>query len=280
MNRGDARHIALGRLKDAAIPRPGLEADLLCEEAFGCSREELLAHPELLINQREEQRLLALMEARGRHCPMAYLTGRASFWGLDLEVGPGCLIPRPETELLIETALDWFHGGRFLDWGTGSGCVALALLSERENSRALMLEKNPPALRWAWRNLKRFPFLDRALLWHGASIESVPSAWLPFDLIVGNPPYIPSSEIPSLMADVRLYEPKEALDGGRDGLDDVKAILRGAVRALVPGGLLLLEIGGNRQAEELKRFPAEELEVVQVKKDLSGTDRIVVWRHR
>lgn len=280
MNRGNARRIALERLKDAGIPRPGLEADLLCGEAFGCSREEFLAHPEIPIGHGEEQKLLVLIEARTRRCPVAYLRGRASFWGLDLEVGPGCLVPRPETELLVETALECFHGGRFLDWGTGSGCVALALLSERENARALMLEKSPLALSWAWRNLKKSPFRDRAVLWHGSSIESIPSRWLPFELIVGNPPYIPSAEISSLMSDVRLYEPIEALDGGCDGLDDIRAILSGASWALAPGGWLLLEIGGSGQAEALESFPAEELELVQVKRDLSGKDRIVVWRHR
>lgn len=280
MNRGEARRYALERLKGMGIPRAGLDADVLCSEAFDCSREFLLAHPEDLITREQEENLARLLEARILRKPVAYIRGRTSFWQMDVEVGPGCLVPRPETEILVETALEFFRGSRFLDWGTGSGCVALALLSERPAAQGLMLEKSPAALAWAWRNLQRSGYRDRALLWHGSSLESIPSSWIPLDLIVGNPPYIPTSEIDSLMPDVKLYEPHQALDGGPDGLDDVKAILAGAGRLLVPGGAVLLEIGGARQVEILKNLPIEGLDLVRVSTDLSGTDRIVVWRHR
>jgi release factor glutamine methyltransferase len=280
MNRGEARRFVHGRLKANGIHRAALEADLLCSEAFGCSRESLLTHPEESVAPVQAKRLFSLLEARILRKPLAYIRGKASFWGMDLEVGEGCLVPRPETEILVETALEFFGGGRFLDWGTGSGCVALALLSARPASQGLMLEKSPAALAWAWRNLRRTSFQDRALLWHGCSLESIPSSWVPLDLIVGNPPYIPTSEMAGLMPDVRLYEPHQALDGGPDGLDDVKAILAGANRLLVSGGTVLLEIGGARQVEILRSTPAERLELVRVEKDLSGKERIVVWRHR
>ncbi len=280
MNRGEARRFALAKLKANGLSRAALEADLLCTEAFGCSRESLLAYPEEPVAPGQAKQLVSLLEARILRKPLAYIRGQASFWRMDLEVGEGCLVPRPETEILVETALEFFHRGRFLDWGTGSGCVALALLSERTTSRGLMLEKSPAAIFWAWRNLRRTAFQDRALLWHGSSLESIPSSWIPLDLIVGNPPYIPSPEIAKLMPDVRLYEPHQALDGGPEGLDDVKAILAGARRLLVPGGVLLLEIGGAKQVETLRREPAEGLDLIRVKKDLSGKDRIVVWRHR
>lgn len=280
MNRGEARRFALERLRTNGLSCAALEADLLCSEAFGCSRESLLAHPAETVAPGQAKQLVCLLEARIRRRPLAYIRGQASFWGTDLEVGEGCLVPRPETETLVETALEFFHCGRFLDWGTGSGCVALALLSERTTSRGLMLEKSPAAIFWAWRNLRRTGFQDRALLWHGSSLESIPSSWVPLDLIVGNPPYIPTSEIAGLMPDVRLYEPHQALDGGPDGLDDVRTILAGAGRLLAPGGAVLLEIGGARQVEILRNTPVEELDLVRVKKDLSGRDRIVVWRHR
>lgn len=280
MNRGEARRLAFERLKSMGISRAGLDADILCAEAFDCSREFLLAHPEDLITREQEENLLCLIEDRILHRPVAYIRGRTSFWGMDIEVGPGCLVPRPETETLVETALEFFRGGRFLDWGTGSGCVALALLSERPAAQALMLEKSPAAIAWAWRNLRRSGSLDRVLLWHGSSLESIPSSWIPLDLIVGNPPYIPTSEIDNLMPDVKLYEPHLALDGGPDGLDEVKAILAGAGRVLAPGGAVLLEIGGTKQVEILKNLPIDGLDLVRVNTDLSGTDRIVVWRHR
>ncbi|HOV28671.1 MAG TPA: peptide chain release factor N(5)-glutamine methyltransferase [Synergistales bacterium] len=280
MNRGQVRFEVRERLRKSGIPLAALEADILCSEVFGCSREDLLAHPERQVKPEEVHRLFSLAEARIARVPVAYLKGRASFWGLDLLVGRGCLIPRPETELLVETALELFSKGRFLDWGTGSGCLALALLAEREEAMAVMMEKSPLALAWAWRNLVRFPFQHRALLWHGSSIRQIPSAWLPFDLIVGNPPYIPSSEIPSLMEDVRLYEPILALDGGPDGLQQVRNILREAESALLPGGWLLLEIGGEEQAERLKTVSSPALELAWVKRDWAGKDRIAVWRHR
>lgn len=280
MNRGQIRFQVRERLRKSGIPRAALEADILCSEVFGCSREDLLAHPERQVEPEEENRISSLAEARIARVPVAYLKGRASFWGLDLLVGPGCLIPRPETEVLVETALELFRKGRFLDWGTGSGCVALALLSEREEATALMMEKSPLALLWAWRNLNRFPFRHRALLWHGNSIRRIPSSWLPLDLIVGNPPYIPSSEVPLLMDDVRLYEPILALDGGPDGLQDVLTILRDAENALVSGGWLLLEIAGSEQAETLRAMSNQAFELVCVRKDFAGKERIAVWRRR
>ncbi len=280
MNRGETRWEVRERLRKSGIPRADLEADILCSEAFRCTREELLAHPERPVMPDEGIRLCTLVEARIKRVPVAYLRGKVSFWGQELLVGPGCLVPRPETEVLVETALELFEGGRFLDWGTGSGCIALALLSEREESMALMMEKSPLALSWAWRNLVRSPFRDRALLWHGASISGIPSAWLPFELIVGNPPYIPSSEIPLLMDDVRLYEPIQALDGGGDGLQQVRTILREAESALRSGGWLLLEIGDEKQAETLRTMPNQAFELVWVKKDLAGKERVAVWRRR
>ncbi len=280
MNRGQIRFQVRERLRKSGIPRAALEADILCSEAFGCSREELLAHPERQVKPEEVHRLSSIVEARIARVPVAYLKGGASFWGLDLLVGPGCLVPRPETEVLVETALEFFRRGRFLDWGTGSGCVAIALLSEQKEAMALMMEKSPRALLWAWRNLNRFSFLNRALLWHGDSIRKIPSSWLPLDMIVGNPPYIPSPEIPLLMDDVRLHEPILALDGGPDGLQAISAILLEAENALVSGGWLLLEIAGKEQAETLRAMSNRAFELVCVRKDLGGKERIAVWRKK
>ena len=280
MNRENARRLVIGTLREKGFDHAVLEADILCVKAFGCSRESLLAHLEEVVTPPQEETLFSLLEARLQREPVAYLKGSTSFWGMDILVGPGCLIPRPETETLVEKALDLFQGGKFADWGTGSGCVSLSILSERPKAKGLLLEKSPAALRWAWRNLSRSQFLNRALLWHGSSLGSIPSSWKPFDLIVANPPYIPSSEMETLMPDVRFYEPPEALDGGPDGLDDIRAILTDADTVLARGGFLLLEIGSPQQAESLLNSPAGNLEPVKVEKDLSGKDRVVVWRHR
>lgn len=280
MNRGTARRLAIERLRESGFESAALEADLLCSKALGCSRESLLAHLEEAVTPSEEEALFSLLKARLERVPVAYLKGSTSFWGRDILVGPGCLIPRPETETLVEKALDLFQGGNFADWGTGSGCIALAILSERPAARGLLIEKSPAALKWAWRNLSRSPFLNRALLWHGSSLGLIPSFFKPLELIVGNPPYIPSSEVESLMPDVLLYEPTGALDGGPDGLDYIWAILADADTVLARGGFLLLEIGSPQQAEILLNTPTGSLEPVEVKKDFAGKDRVVVWRHR
>jgi release factor glutamine methyltransferase len=280
MNRSEARLVVIEKLKKLGLESLSLEADLLCMEAFGCSREALRAHLDENVTPEEETSLLSLAEARESRKPMAYIRGRVSFWGMDFVVGPGCLVPRPETELLVEEALGLFTRGRFLDWGTGSGCVGLSILGERPDSSCLMLEKSPSAIRWAWRNLKLMSLFDRALLWHGSGLGSIPSEWTPFDLIVGNPPYIPSRDMGTLMPDVRHYEPLEALDGGHDGLQDVRQILSRAGDFLAKDGYLLLEIGGPEQVASLAALETEGLELVRVRKDLAGTDRIVVWRQR
>ncbi len=280
MNKGNARRLAIERLRGNGFESPVLEADILCSKAFGCTRESLLAHLEEAATPSQEEALFSILNARLLREPVAYLKGTASFWRTEIQVGPGCLIPRPETESLVERALDLFPGGRFADWGTGSGCIALAILSERPAARGLLLEKSPAALRWAWRNLSRSPFSDRALLWHGSSLGSIPSSWKPFDLIVGNPPYIPSAEMETLMPDVRLYEPPNALDGGPDGLVDIRDILADADAVLARGGWLLLEIGSSRQAGILSNTQVGNLEPVEVIKDFAGKDRVVVWRHR
>lgn len=229
---------------------------LICH-ALGISTAELLAHPERA-EARPAQELLRRREAGE---PLQYIMGEATFYGRDFRVGPGVLIPRLDTEVLIEAALSLLPDERrpftFLDWGTGSGCVAATLLLERPGAFALGADRSPAALECARGNLERYHLEGRARLLATQTPEDIDARGL--DLVVSNPPYIPSGEIAGLQREVRDYEPRLALDGGPDGLDAYRALLRRAPKWLRPGGLLLLEAGDESQSAAMRALPHEGL---------------------
>ena len=219
-----------------------------------------------------------LIERRLRHEPVAYIAGHKEFWSLDFEVGPGVLVPRPETETLIEAALtelpDRNSVTGILDLGVGSGCVLVSLLSEYPNSRGLGIDSSEAALGWARRNVLKRGMMDRTQLRVG-SWEDVEGT---FDLIVSNPPYIPTSEISALPRDIRDHEPKAALDGGPDGVDAYRSIASVLTRALRPGAMAFLEIGAGQHQLVSEIMTAAGLKVVRLALDLAGIRRCVVLR--
>ena len=209
------------------------------------------------------------------HEPIAYITGRKEFWSLDFEVGPGVLIPRPETELLVEEALKAFPDKNaalsILDLGTGSGAIPIAFLSERPNARGLGVEQSQDAMIWARKNIAR----------HQSRLQLQGDDWLmlgagQFDIIFSNPPYIESDVIPTLDPDVRDYEPLAALDGGRDGLDAYRALAPMIAARLKPGGYTFLEIGQGQEQKVPKILAASGLETIRVAPDLAGIPRCVI----
>ena len=191
-------------------------------------------------------------------------------------VEEGCLVPRPETELLVEAAAESFQGGSFLDWGTGTGCISLALLERFPQARALMAEKNPKSLRCAWRNLKERNLLGRATLWHSQSVADIPGGV--FSLVVSNPPYIPSDKIPELMPEVSIFEPRLALDGGANGLEPYSWLFQLCRRTLKPGGALCVEYGGNGQTEALRDLAPNDFVEERILRDIAGQERVLQWR--
>ena len=217
----------------------------------------------------------AAIARRLRHEPVAYILGHKEFWSLDLEVGDGVLVPRPDTETLIEEAIrmvpDRSAPLAIADLGTGTGAILLAALAEFPNAQGIGFESSPAAFGYAARNAARLA-PGRADIrmadWSGA--------FGPFDLVFSNPPYIPSAEIESLAPDVRDHEPRAALDGGLDGLDAYRALGRLLPGLLRPGGHALLEIGMGQAAAMEPLFPG--LELMRIVPDLSGIPRCVVLK--
>jgi release factor glutamine methyltransferase len=242
------------------------EARLLLASASGFSEASVLAHPERTLSVEVEDSFLGMARRRSAGEPIAYILGRKEFYGLELAVNPAVLIPRPETELLVELALEKEFSSA-LDLGTGCGAIALALKKHRPKARIVAVEASAAALVVARRNSTR---LGIEVVWrHGRWLE--PLAGERFDLIVSNPPYVAAGD-PHL-ADLS-FEPTSALVAGVDGLDAIREIIRGAPGYLVPGGRLLVEhgIGQDRAVREL--LAAAGLESVATWPDLAGIPRV------
>lgn len=278
MRIGLLRNKVVARLRAAGVSRPALEADMLLTAFLSVDRSSLYANPDREIPRERVAAFDSLVSRRERREPIEYILGKAEFFGLPLSVGPGCLIPRPETELLVELALQEGEEGFFLDWGTGSGCLAVALLHEKPLWKGIAVDASPAALQWAWRNLRDHGFLDRCLLVHADSPEKVSLPPDGVDLVVSNPPYIPTGILPDLMPEVRDYEPALALDGGDDGLSPYGSLIRHSSRILKDGGLLIVEIGDAHQAEVLSSASFSGLHFRGIFDDIEGRPRALMWR--
>ncbi|MCB5174360.1 peptide chain release factor N(5)-glutamine methyltransferase [Microvirga lenta] len=267
------------RLTEAGFGTAGLDARLLVLAALGISATDLIARPDTLLTPAEAERLEAFARRRLAHEPVARIVGEREFWGLPFTLSPETLVPRPDTETLIETVLallpDRQARLRIVDFGTGSGCILTALLHELPHAEGLGIDRSFDALRTARRNAQRNGVGDRSLF---AASDWASALQGRFDLIVSNPPYIASPVIPGLDAEVREHDPVLALDGGADGLDAYRILLGEAKRLLVPGGLMVLEIGYD-QAEALQRLArAHALEILRVAHDLSSNPRCVALK--
>lgn len=212
------------------------------------------------------------------HEPLAYITGHKEFWSLDFEVGPGVLVPRSETETLVEAALralpDRYGRYRVLDLGTGSGCLLLAVLTEYPSATGTGVDRSADALDWARRNVSRHGMEGRVELVNG-TWEVVSG---PFDLILANPPYIPTGDLTDLPFDIRKYEPEAALDGGLDGLSAYRALTPVLAARLRSGGVAVLEIGMGQSLLVQKVAEAAGLSVAEITSDLAGISRAMVLR--
>ncbi|MBR4530459.1 MAG: peptide chain release factor N(5)-glutamine methyltransferase [Lachnospiraceae bacterium] len=263
------------RLDHAGIEDPRFEALLILEEAAGTGRAAALAHPEEELDAGQAARCEELLGRREQGEPMAYLTGRQEFMGLEFHVGPAVLIPRADTETLAEEALRHLHDGmRILDLCTGSGAVALSLLHYSNDTTAMATDIDAAALAAAGENAaalglaERVRFSETDLFPPEAEREA-------YDLITANPPYIPTGEIGSLMRDVRDHEPRIALDGGADGLAFYRRITAQAPAWLHNDGWLLVEIGYDQGESVRRMFEEAGFHAVEVVQDLGGHDRVV-----
>jgi release factor glutamine methyltransferase len=270
------RH-ATQELRRAGVATARLDAELLLASALGTGRAGVLARLAEGIGPAEERAFRRLLERRVRREPVAYILGHREFRGRDFAVTPDVLIPRPETELLVERALELATGsGVAVDVGTGSGCVAVTLAAERPGLRVYATDTSPAALALARRNARRHGVEDRIALLPGSLLAPVPER---ATLALANLPYVPSGEIATLEPDVRAWEPRAALDGGEDGLDLVRALLPQLPGKTEPGAVCLLEID-PRQFGALEQAVAAALPGWSVSRlrDLSGRDRVAELR--
>ncbi len=255
------------------------DAELLLMHALRLSRSTIYAHPGRLLSDGEQAAYAAAIERRLRCEPIQYITGTQEFFGLELEVGPGVLIPRPETELLVETVLDRLPRDRpvrILDVGTGTGAIAIALAVGLPLARLLAVDLSAAALGIAGRNVTAHGVGERVELRRSDLLRDVPRRFGPFDAIVSNPPYVPEGDRADLHPEVRDHEPGEALFAGADGLGVYRRLIPEARPALVEGGLLAMEMGQG-QSERVKEM-LKDWGTVQVFADLQGIARVVIAR--
>ena len=277
MNVSAARRWITGILRDAGVSSPGLEACLMISEASDLSRSAVAADPDTPLGRETVSRLADMVRRRAEGEPLQYIFGSWEFYGRPLSVAPNVLIPRPETERLVEKALELLpEEGIFLDWGTGTGCITMALLGERPGLSAVAADANPAAVRLAWKNLNASGLLSRCFLWHSRTPADIPVPRDGFHMIVSNPPYIPTARIPSLMREV-LHEPLSALVGGPDGLLWYRKLFVSGPEHLRPGGWMLFEIGDGPQGEQLREIAPSSLEFKGIFHDLSDKPRVAAW---
>lgn len=263
---------ATRNLVEAGIDNPRAEARLLLAHVLGIARDQTLtATP----TQAQAQDFAGLVMRRAAREPFAYITGAKEFWSLDFAVGPGVLVPRPDTETLIEEALrvvpDRNAPLRIADLGTGSGAILVAALTEFPNATGTGFESSPQAFSYAAINAQKLIGYRAQILagdWNTAAG--------PFDLVFSNPPYISSAEIESLDPDVAAFEPHAALDGGPDGLAAYRNLAELLPGLLAPGGHALLEIGAGQAQSTASLFA--DLELLRIAPDLAGIPRCVTLR--
>jgi release factor glutamine methyltransferase len=254
-----------------------LEAQILIARALNVNRAWLIAHDRDVLTVAQQDAIESLIARRANGEPVAYLLAVREFYGLSFKVTPDVLIPRPDTELLVETALQHLpenRPNRILDLGTGSGAIAIALALQRTLSTVLAVDASPEALSIAQENARRLG---------AANVECVTGNWYAtlnvknFDIIVSNPPYIAASDPHLTSGDLR-FEPRQALASGADGLDDLRQIIAGAPAHLAEGGWLLLEHGCDQAAAVSALLQQHGFVAIRTLQDLAGLDRVSVGR--
>lgn len=264
-------------LAQSALDSPRLDVEILLAHALGITRAQLHAHPQRELSSAELASYHQMIERRARHEPVAYIVGHKEFYGLDLFVDNRVLIPRPETELLVERGIEMAQARDLrliADVGTGCGAIAVSLAVHLPQALVYATDASPRALEVAACNCRRHGVEGRVRLLQGHLLEPLPE---PVDLIAANLPYVSQAELAQLPPEISRYEPREALNGGPDGLDHIRRLLAQAGGYLRPQGVILLEIGATQGpavvALAKRHFPAAKVEIA---KDYAGLDRVAM----
>lgn len=274
---GAAHRAAAARLAVAGLAEPRREARLILALALEVDPATVLGYPERGVDEAAQARLGALIARRLRHEPYSRLKGRREFWSLDFALSPETLDPRPDSEALIEAALahlpDRQARLRILDFGTGTGCLLLALLTELPNAVGLGIDIQPGAVETARRNAAALGLEARAQFKQGDWDREIEGQ---VDVILANPPYIPSKSIPSLAPEVAVFDPPAALDGGADGLDAYRLLAPATQRLLTQGGLACFEFGSGQTVSVVRLLCESGLTINEIRRDMAGLERCVV----
>jgi release factor glutamine methyltransferase len=268
-------------LTGAAVGSPRLTAETLLMFVLGCDRAYLFAHPERVLTAHETSRFAAALAQRVRGTPTQYVTGHQEFWGMDLIVSPAVLIPRPETEHLVEAVLELGRGfgsagvpsPRIVDVGTGSGCIALALAKELSFAEIHAVDTSPAALDIARTNATRHGLQERVRFYESDLLDAFSHDTARFDFVVSNPPYVSEVDRESLQPEVRDFEPHAALFAGPTGLGVIQRLIPQAHRALKCGGWLVMEMGQGQDAALDAELSTWNKRIFI--KDLQGIPRVV-----
>lgn len=266
------------RLRDAGIPNPDLDAELLLRHVLGWDRAALIAEGRSPLGPDPQTRFFALVEERAAGRPVQHLTGTQRFWRHEFRVTADVLIPRPETELIVEAALDLLRplsGAIVVDVGTGSGCIALSIAAEKPDASVHAVDISQPALEVARDNARRLGLQDRVSFHLGDLLEPLAALEGRIDLVASNPPYVDPAD-PRLAAEVRDHEPGVALHPPGDVASIYRRLIAQAERFLKPGGFLVVEVGHGMAAEVARLCERGGLGVRSVRSDLAGIPRTVV----
>ncbi len=264
-------------LQAAGIEEAALDARLLLEAVCGTDRNDLLVHGEQPVAPEAEEKYLNWIRQRAEHIPLQQLTGEQGFMGLTFNVNEHVLIPRQDTEILVEEVLKELHDGmRVLDMCTGSGCILLSLLHYSNDCEGLGVDLSAEALEVAERNVLKVLTPEKAEHAHFLQSDLFEKVEGKFEIIVSNPPYIASAEVEKLMPEVRDHEPRMALDGTEDGLYFYRRIIEEAGKHLVSSGMLFFEIGYDQGQAVSELMRTEGYCDVQVVQDYAGLDRVVL----
>ena len=265
-----------GYLAERGVDGGRLDAELLLGEVLQLDRVGLYLNFDRPLTADELTRYRERVARRARREPLHYILGKAEFWSLPFRVGPEVLVPRADTEVLVEEALERIgKGARILDVGTGSGAIAVALAHERPEAAVVAVDISTEALAVAQENARANGVAGRIRFLPG-DLQALPGE--EFDLVVSNPPYIPGGELADLMPEVRDFEPRLALDGGRDGLDSYRQLARQAPQLLRPEGWLLVEVGAGQAAAVQELLAAAGLGEIFCRDDYAGVPRVVGGR--
>jgi release factor glutamine methyltransferase len=277
ITRGGAARLVRARLREGGIETPDADARLLMQHATGLGQLELMTQAAATLTGSQRADLEILLTRRLEGVPVGRLIGSRDFWGLGFRLSSATLEPRPDSETIVEEALE--HGRRrltpplrILDLGTGTGCLLIALLSELPGATGLGTDISEDALHTAAANAAANGVASRALFRQASWTDGLNER---FDLIISNPPYIASGDIPGLSREVREHDPARALDGGRDGLDAYRAILAGLSGVMNPGAVAVLEIGAGQEGDLRKLGAAHGFAVIGARRDLGGHARAI-----